>query len=519
VTLRRWSNAALLSLALHVPGLLLVDSWMKADPPPEQEPAEQPLALVFVDVAHPEPASRTEDAPELDPTADQADALEESATDALSELERESQGQDDAREADLEHQDAEDPEEAPVEEPDDEDDRLVHVRSDAQGGDDAPDDTTNISDRNLVVQRESRAAKPHLQWGDENPGKGGQAGVTGSVSPDTTLAPQNEAAREGLEAAEVLQHTNLTPQERKEAEAQRDEGESGGSAAEGPQAESDAAGGRTGDDATGAGQHRINPSSTGQPAQARAEQVESPPPAPEGWEPTVVRVDPSVGRTAPSTAEAQQERDQVDQAEEIELARAPEAAERKGSEGTERHSSPTPEQQQDDFAPAIADLEVEGDDTPKAERGWGGDQLAASTQTSVAGQLVQEGEVATTSATTVEEQVELLDQNAVSARKDDRAPYFRELETIVNANWLESTPVEYKAAGYQGTTQVVFVVDRRGRVISKEVVRQSGYRELDELALAAVPERFPKPPKGLAEPTVEYAINLRLNDHWGEVRN
>ena len=50
--------------------------------------------------------------------------------------------------------------------------------------------------------------------------------------------------------------------------------------------------------------------------------------------------------------------------------------------------------------------------------------------------------------------------------------------------------------------------------MNKQVVRRSGYPKLDTLALAAVPSRLPKPPKGLADPTWSYEINLRMNDRW-----
>lgn len=168
-----------------------------------------------------------------------------------------------------------------------------------------------------------------------------------------------------------------------------------------------------------------------------------------------------------------------------------------------------------DDAPAVTELESEGDEAPQTSPGWGGDQvLKAKTQASVAGNLVEEGAPSSSPPEVLEQELEVAEQTQVAARLHEHAAYMDELDSAVDRAWREQTPTEVKAMGLQGTVTVRIELDHKGRVVSKKVVRQSGYSELDSLALAAVPPRLPKPPKGLADPTWSYEINLRMNDRW-----
>ena len=125
-----------------------------------------------------------------------------------------------------------------------------------------------------------------------------------------------------------------------------------------------------------------------------------------------------------------------------------------------------------------------------------------------------EGREATTSLTTPEEEVEVADVTAVSARQHPHAEYMDLIEGNIRRAWLEQMPVAYKAQGMQGTTTVRVVVDARGRVLEAEVVRNSGYPELDAVALGAIPKRLPKPPDGAANPTFVHQIDFRQTDRW-----
>ena len=140
--------------------------------------------------------------------------------------------------------------------------------------------------------------------------------------------------------------------------------------------------------------------------------------------------------------------------------------------------------------------------------------LKAKTQASVAGNLVEEGAPSSSPPEVLEQELEVAEQTQVAARLHEHAAYMDELDSAVDRAWREQTPTEVKAMGLQGTVTVRIELDHKGRVVSKKVVRQSGYSELDSLALAAVPPRLPKPPKGLADPTWSYEINLRMNDRW-----
>jgi protein TonB len=65
----------------------------------------------------------------------------------------------------------------------------------------------------------------------------------------------------------------------------------------------------------------------------------------------------------------------------------------------------------------------------------------------------------------------------------------------------------------QGITQVLFGLDRQGRVIDSRVVRSSGASALDDEALALLrrAQPFPPPPPELPGPRVDLSVPIRFN--------
>jgi protein TonB len=55
-------------------------------------------------------------------------------------------------------------------------------------------------------------------------------------------------------------------------------------------------------------------------------------------------------------------------------------------------------------------------------------------------------------------------------------------------------PSRAHARGEQGTATVTFLLNRNGNVLSRSIVRSSGYAELDQEALAMIARAAPFPP-------------------------
>jgi protein TonB len=74
-------------------------------------------------------------------------------------------------------------------------------------------------------------------------------------------------------------------------------------------------------------------------------------------------------------------------------------------------------------------------------------------------------------------------------------------------------PPGSQARGEQGVAQVLFTLDREGRVIDSRITRSSGAAALDEEALALLrrAQPFPAPPAELAGPQVNLTVPIRFN--------
>lgn len=407
--------------------------------------------------------------------------------------------------------------EASPEEPaeqDEEDPRRINVRSEAPATSPPVEPTRHISEVDHRAPVEQRAESISELDGPVTEGSRGAQGQAGNNSPDTTVAPDQEAARRGEKEAELRAPIEqATPLERKAALGEDGLGQAGGAQARGPGKDGDEAGGRQGSDSQGAGARAVSTSSRGGPSEARAGSEESPPPAPEGWLPMAVRVDPSVGRAPPTLAPSELETPERSLDLELVQARGERAPETQGSQGEQDHSAQDPQQVELDDAPAVTELEVDGADTPQTSPGWGGDQvLKTQTQASVQGTQHEEGAPALASVETLEQELEVGPTSAFNARADEHAGYYKQLEEQIDRQWRENTPTELKAMGVQGTVRVRITVDERGRVLSKEVVRHSDYEELEALALNSIPKRVARPPKALANPTFVYSIDLTMKD-------
>ncbi len=516
--------ALLLSLTVHLPLVLAMEAWGSPGVAPEEEEERIPLALTLLDV---EPTLAELD---VDETAEELDELGELKDTGDKAGEEELEPENLASEADalpeellspdksLDLEQAPAPELDPLPQDEEEDPgKLIHVRTEKEVDEGEPDqDTKHIARTNLRAPTETRSPSSAAEDGEYAPDNTGAIGQAGNRSPDTTVAPDQEAARRGEKEAELRAPVEqATAQRREAAIGEEGLGQAGGAKARGPSEGGDREAGKAGEDSTGAGARRPSEKSVGGPSPARLGSTESPPPAPDGWLPMAVRVDPSVGRAPPTLAPSEIETQERNPELEILRARGEEAPETIGDLGSQDHSAEVPEELEMDDAPAVTELESEGDEAPQTSPGWGGDQvLKAKTQASVAGNLVEEGAPSSSPPEVLEQELEVAEQTQVAARLHEHAAYMDELDSAVDRAWREQTPTEVKAMGLQGTVTVRIELDHKGRVVSKKVVRQSGYSELDSLALAAVPPRLPKPPKGLADPTWSYEINLRMNDRW-----
>ena len=99
-------------------------------------------------------------------------------------------------------------------------------------------------------------------------------------------------------------------------------------------------------------------------------------------------------------------------------------------------------------------------------------------------------------APVVPEETELDVASAMSARETPLGRYAAGIDQLLRDAW--DPPLEVKVLTGYGVTTVRFVVDGRGRVVDKELVRQSGVAGLDEAALAAIPARVARPSADIA---------------------
>ncbi len=487
-----WSEALALSVGLHAL-LLLAPMWKSL-----QVPQAQPL---LVELLVPEEIAEEEDrTPESAASPATAKApQDEELQDAFSnELEETTERRERVK---------------PEDELRDQPSETIHVVANESQATESPDQSHRIAQVDMKVEQESRAPTPPLEEGPELEAHSGRSGRVGLEAPEVDRSPNAKEARKGERAEEQAQLERSTPERLRSASGGEGEEEESATAS-GPEKLANAAGGQEGSEDEGRGARIPNPPSAGTESPAIEEQTPSTTEAPDGWQPTVL-FDPSLGMPAPSIVEDQDPERTERPDEETSQAREPLQARVQGAEGDaeqRQQARPSVEPQPE---PAVAELDQEGEETPSTAPGWQGEALLAdTTRSSVSGAVELQGTPGSTSLTTPEEEVDLDDRTQVSALAHPHAAYMDQIEGIIRSAWLEEMPVDYTALGMQGTTTVRLEVDHRGRVVSKQVLRMSGYPELDAHALEAIPQRLPRPPEGAAEPLFVHQIDFRKNDPW-----
>jgi len=100
--------------------------------------------------------------------------------------------------------------------------------------------------------------------------------------------------------------------------------------------------------------------------------------------------------------------------------------------------------------------------------------------------------------------------NQVPTRDTSLGRYLVGVDQEVRMSWI--LPLEMRALGIQGTSEVTFIVDSKGRVQDKHLSRRSGRTELDALALAAVPGRLDRMPHDLDLDSLTVRYTFRTTD-------
>ena len=98
----------------------------------------------------------------------------------------------------------------------------------------------------------------------------------------------------------------------------------------------------------------------------------------------------------------------------------------------------------------------------------------------------------------------------VPTRETSLGRYLVGVDQDVRMAWV--LPLEVRALGIQGTSEVTFIVDSKGRVEEKYLSRRSGRTELDALAMAAVPKRLDRMPEDLILDSLTVRYTFRTTD-------
>jgi periplasmic protein TonB len=71
-------------------------------------------------------------------------------------------------------------------------------------------------------------------------------------------------------------------------------------------------------------------------------------------------------------------------------------------------------------------------------------------------------------------------------------------------------PSEAQSRGEQGVVMLAFIVDRSGHVLSREIVRSSGYRELDNEVMSMIERAQPLPPFPASMPQAKLELTVPI---------
>lgn len=390
---------------------------------------------------------------------------------------------------------------------------LQHVRfDDSVEATDEVEDTHRIASKNVRVEQDTRRIQPVLDPGPQVPAQLGAPGSVGERSSQHTRPADSERGERDVADRTARRRAATGPTADEIAD-----GEVGAATARGAKSLAEREGGREAQDEEGTGARPTSVASAGRPSAAVRGPVESSPLAPHGWQPLAVRIEPATGAPAPTVVASEVETERREDADAVQQARSERVVRETGDEGRVALRTPDAEDEEED-APAVAHLDDDGEETEDLDRSWGGEQVEErQVEAGASGNTALTGQTATTPPLVVERTVDEDDLTIASARFDPLAPYMDEIEETVDARWKEITPLEVRAMGLQGTAVVAIEVDARGRVVNKTLLKQSGYSQLDEIALASIPKRVKRPPAGAADPTFEHALEFRHTDRWASV--
>ncbi len=402
--------------------------------------------------------------------------------------------------------------------PDSRDRRHVRFAEDQLESERAPK-SRRIASKDVLAREETRAPKHSPVIGPDLQADLGAKGRTGSTADQPVKAPRSEdrAAESERRAEERAVLERPTPEEKRRSLGVDEAQPAQPGAAAGPDALAEREGGQEGSQEAGLGARAPAPASAGAPAAAVAGSEASAPRSDDGWEPFALRILPSEGAAAPTLAPSEhltQPRDD----DQPTLAQAAAQERETGAAGASQRQLAPPVPEAVDEAPALTELdEQEGDERQKTSAGWGGEAaLSSQTRASATGSLSFSGAQSSTSPEVAELEVEEGEATQLSARAHEHGAYYDELHDVLRERWVELTPLEVRALGYQGTSVVLITVDAKGRVQDKKLIRRSGYSELDRIAMAAVPTRVGRPPRGMAQPTFTYEMDFRMTDRWAD---
>ena len=484
-----WPRALGVSLAVHL--LLLLVPLTTAIAHEEDEALVELVAFESADLVEDGVADRGEEAAPLDPDLSEGIPEPDEA---------------DAAQATLVEEEA-----APlvVEEEDDVPTRHVMFDEDVRESD-VETKTDRIASKNVAVRKEARALTPILERGPTAPAQLGASGQAGQANPQRSRDLASESGDERRAADDRRAKAPRAPVVTSDG---RDEA-AGAATAAGATSIAERDGGQEGEDLAGRGARPESKPSAGIESAEIVGQLESPALAPDGWEPFAVRIEPSLGQPAPSMEESSVETERRVEDDMVVQAKAPKKPRETGDAGETEVRSPTPSELEEP-SPAVADADDDGEDSEDLERAWGGEQVVErNDEAGSTGTMALNGQAATTPPLVVERTLAEGATTEVAARLHPHAEYMDQLDDGIHQRWRELTPLEVRAMGLQGTVVVTLEIDARGRVVTKSLVKKSGYSELDELALSSIPNKVKRPPAGAAEPMFVYEMEFRHTDRW-----
>jgi TonB family protein len=112
--------------------------------------------------------------------------------------------------------------------------------------------------------------------------------------------------------------------------------------------------------------------------------------------------------------------------------------------------------------------------------------------------------------TVADERVRVGAETRLNANATALGKYLAKVDQQIRSAWI--LPLDLRAMGIQGTVEIAFTVNRWGRVSDPRIVRKSGNTALDQVALRAIPSRFPRIPRRLSKKSIQIAYQFRSTD-------